>query len=322
MEALRDVLRGRVHEIVNEKIIEPAIDEAQRFLAEKYASLPKTAAGLPILDAGARLTPVELETIRNHQALNEIVSTVADITNDAAGSVQASPAQFGDFPLLDIGTKMKRVGILLSRDAFGLHLTNPANRLQATIFINPLNFAPEASPAHLASLIWHTIKHELVHEKVSGHHEGFTTGEVKLAHGLGARFEVQALQKLEKAYADPADSTRIRKDLSDALQIYSESRFRSEVERDVLGGEGSRTGSPPAGTEVRGGAAPGLPTGRVETIRTGQPPAGGTKLGPGEGGTGGLASRKKLRRTSRMEPPPFRQQPLATAEPPMAAAAA
>ena len=117
-----------------------------------------------------------------------------------------------------MGKKVKRIGLVFSKEIHGVHITDPLDKSHATIFINPFDPSIQ-NPDEYASLIWHTIKHEMVHDAVKGHNESFTTAEAKVSIVLG-KMEIYALTKLRGVYADPVEDGAVREDLDRPLQIY------------------------------------------------------------------------------------------------------
>ena len=149
-----------------------------------------------------------------------------------------------------LGEDIERAGLVLSGsqsyNLLGVHISNSSTG-KATVFINPFAYAWEgygeeaATPDAAASMVWHTIKHEILHDKIKGHPSDFSAKEAELGRAL-AEMEIQAMLRLRTAYEDP-DTGGFRPGINRALQIYRESRGREERETDPFGGEESRHGA-------------------------------------------------------------------------------
>ena len=249
-EALRgDKINGAINKLVKDKITQAAIDAHKQIISAMYWQYPMLMGYMPLFDSGSRLLPEELNELMENKALKEISDTIMDIT--AAARQMLVNAAGSNYALGEIGERTKRVGIVLSDKVHGVHITNPEDKSHATVFINPFD-KEDNSPDEYASLMWHTIQHELVHDEVSGHNESFTTGFKNVSRALGS-MNIKALTELRNKYADPSDPTRVRPDFDRAFQIYRLSRARAESTPDILGGEESRSElDRPGGKEDRG----------------------------------------------------------------------
>ena len=155
------------------------------------------------------------------------------------------------YNLEGMGKNVKRIGLVFSKEIHGVYITDPLDTSHATIFINPFDASIE-NPDEYASLNWHTIKHELIHDVVKGHTESFTSAEARVSSVLG-KMEIKALTKLRGVYADPVEDGAVREDLDRPLQIYQDSRRRGETTPDIFGGEESRAEVAGPGGKERGG---------------------------------------------------------------------
>ena len=254
--ANRESLRGEkineaIDKMVKEKITNAIIEAHKKQIAEMYWNFPKIDGYIPLFDSGGRLKPEELEELMGNAAVNDIANAILDLSAEARNLL--TKAAENNYALGNIGEKTKRIGIVLSSDVHGVHITNPEDKDHATVFINPFD-KEENTPDDYASLMWHTIQHELVHDEVSGHNESFTTGFKNVSRALGS-LNIKALTELRDKYADPNDSTRLRPDFDRAFQIYTQSRARNESTPDIFRGEESRTGlDRPGGKEDREGS--------------------------------------------------------------------
>lgn len=240
-EGLRTQTKDAVERAINEMFINPARKKLKEQIAQIYRNLPTMNLGggrvAPIFDSGSRLTPEELTKIANNPALKKIVDVFDNIASDMIERLKISPFhKFLDLqPQEFLGSKIERLGIVLSDKVHGVHVKAPEGS-KATMFINPLQFHEDATPDQIASLMHHTIKHELIHDLISGHNETFTSAEAKVSHYLGFESEFASMRRIKDAYTDPTTQS-IRKELDEALRIYKESRGRAEVTPDLLGGE-------------------------------------------------------------------------------------
>jgi len=236
-EALRGDIDKAIDELVKEKVTKALIDAHKKQISEMYWKFPMLDGYIPVFDSGGRLKPEELKELMENPALKEISNSIMDLAAEARNLLVK--AAENNYALGQMGEKTKRIGIVFSDAIHGVHITNPEDPDHATVFINPFDSHQDSSPFEYASLMWHTIKHELVHDEVSGHSESFTTGEKNVSRAVGS-MEIKALTELRDKYADPRDSTQIRPDFNRALQIYRESRGRPESTPDIFRGEESR----------------------------------------------------------------------------------
>lgn len=239
-ETLRDSVTKRVEELIQEKFVKPAQKEYVEFLSQKYNSLPTintTVGPVPIYDAGARLEPHELEQLSTTREFQALAGEISNVLNSTLGRIASSDV-LESTGLTGLGGTIKRVGIVLSPEIHGVYIPKPGTGgSEATVLINPLSFAEGTAPEEISSLVWHTIKHEILHDKIKGHYESFTTGEASLSHAIGRRHETEMLEALDHAYARPGKPFALREGLIDALQIYNKSRGREAREKDIFGGE-------------------------------------------------------------------------------------
>jgi hypothetical protein len=260
-ESLRTEAKDKVKDFVKNEVIDSAVKRHQKLVSDLYHDLPMLENGyVPFFDAGGRLTPEELKEIQSDPAMNQIGDEIFDLTArartilDDNGEIQSN--------LSGIGKKVKRVGLVFSPEIHGVHITDPMDKSHATILINPFDKNID-NPDDYASLVWHTIKHELIHDAVSGHNESFTSAEAAVSRALG-KMEIKALTRLRGTYADPNDSERVRADLDRPLQIYQESRGRQENSPDIFGGEASHTNV--AGPEGKGAGGAGIQSSGKGTV--------------------------------------------------------
>lgn len=254
----------------------------QKQLTDTYHDLPKIGDN-PVFDVGNRLTKAEFEYFSNHPAVQKVVSEISDVAREAIDQVRKSGLAKGTMLGEDFGNSVKRVGTILSHAVHGLYGIDPNDVRNATLFIDPFNRISK-DPASAASLIWHTIKHELLHDVIKGHDEEFTTAEASLARALGSKFETNALERLTKVYADPADESRLHPELENPIRIYEQSRLRREGVPVLSGGEAVRPGIQPQTGREAAGFAGVQPSGEgvVRPVEAAQVDPG--KVVPGENG--------------------------------------
>ena len=234
-EEMRGEIDDQVRKYVEENIVKPAQTQATEFISKKYNSLPTVGKDFDsvIFDSGQRLDEHELSKLQNNADFVNLSDEIAQVLDDSL--VHLEGADLGVYT--GLGGKIERAGIVFAKELHGVHITDPKTG-RATVFINPFTANEGSSPRKAASLTWHTIKHEILHDKITGHNEGFTSGLVKLDEALGEYTE--AIGRLIHAYADPTDPTKFRKGLIDAKKLYTESRDRTEREKDIFKGQSSR----------------------------------------------------------------------------------
>ncbi len=248
-ETMRDALKSHVDQLIKEKIIEPAVNDAVAFLSERYQSFPKfgSKVDIPFFDSGLRLEPNELRQILKDPEVIRLAEGIHSIINRAIGLL-GSPESKHRLPR-DIGTGVKRSGLAFSDEFHGVYVPNPDLPREGTIFINPFSFREGMTPREIGSQVWHTIKHELIHDKIKGHNEQFTVAETEVAIAL-SKIETQSTLQIKDLYADHPtgpSQDQIRRGLARAIQIYRESRGRESREADPFRGERSTTGDRPVG---------------------------------------------------------------------------
>lgn len=238
-ESLRSAAQGAINEIIKREIIQPAVSKEREIISQLYHSLP-TIAGtkMPLFDAGGRFKEKELKEMQSNPVVRELADKIQSLVSRVIDKSRAS----GMMPVsaTDIGKTIKRVGLVFSDKIHGVFITDPKDTSHATLLIDPFNHVSD-SPWNAASLIWHTIKHEIVHDVAKGHDETFTTLEKDLSRSLG-QLELHALRELSEVYGDPNNQDRLRPDINRPLQIYRESRGRPETQADIFGGENLRRG--------------------------------------------------------------------------------
>lgn len=265
-EALRGVQKEAIQKLVKEKIIDPLMDKQRETISGIYHNLPRlTWTGTPFFDSGTRLTPEETSKILNDPHVNRISSAIQKAAYGAIKEIQRSERDLGGIKPADFAKSIQRVGLVFADEIHGVFIKDPVNTGHSTIFIDPFNRIP-SSPDGAASLIWHTIKHEIVHDQIKGHNESFTSMEAAVSRAIGGKFERGILEDIEKAYADPNDPRTIHPGLSQALQIYGERLGRKQTTPDLFGGEASRAGGQPGpGLDLR--ASQGVRRGGAGTVR-------------------------------------------------------
>jgi hypothetical protein len=226
---------------VTKEVFEASAKKHNKEVEEAIRNLPTIKVGtteIPVFDSGKRMTPEEMARLQSDPAFIDLAHTVHRVTKDAIAKLSTA-----DLPiqLAGLGNKIQKIGMVFSDKLHGVHITNPLNKEETFLFINPFTDL-KGSPERAASQVWHTIKHEIIHDKVKGHYETFTSAEAAVAGALGSRSELGGIQELEDVYADPANPGGIRPDLGGALQLYEDSRGRKETAPDIFGGEGLATG--------------------------------------------------------------------------------
>jgi hypothetical protein len=245
-EANREGLRGptdeAIDEAVNQHFIEPALNAARDEIGKMYDSLPsiqfKDGTKAPVYDAGSRFTPEELQQIMSNPVIQSITKTMHSGMREMTDRLNQGTvnAWFGGGPnAKKLGAGVERIGIVFSDKVHGVYVPNIAREGKGSIFINPLSFAEGTTPDEVASLMHHTMKHELIHDLVKGHNETFTSAEAKVSQALGLRFELKNMEAIRAAYTGGSDA--FKPQLSEALRLYKESRGRAETAADIFGGE-------------------------------------------------------------------------------------
>jgi 8-oxo-dGTP pyrophosphatase MutT (NUDIX family) len=252
-EAFRNAeVESKVRDLVKEHIFREIFNQRNREISAAIRDLPTINIGateIPIFDSGKRLTPVEIEQLQTDPAFIDLVHTIHQLTQAAIArlSTEKLPTirdHYGQVVDLNgLGSKIKKIGMVFSDTLHGVHITDPTDADNTLLFVNPFSFAQNStSTARAASTVWHTIKHEIIHDKVKGHNETFTSAEAIVAGALGSRSELASIQELEDVYADTDNPGAIRPDLNSALQLYADSRGRPETVSDLFRGEGLDTG--------------------------------------------------------------------------------
>ena len=240
-ESLAGDTNAVVAKAINDIFINPAYERMQKELGKIYATLPNMNLSggrtAPIFDSGSRFTQDELTQISNNPALVKIADVFDNVAGNMIEKLKGSGFhKFFDYPPEKfVGENVERLGLVFSDKVHGVYVKNPAST-KATMFINPLQYDEAAEPDQVASLMHHTLKHELIHDWAKGHNETFTSAEAKISHFLGIDFEINSMRSIKNAYTEPG-TQRLRKELGEAIRIYKESRGRPEVTPDLLGGE-------------------------------------------------------------------------------------
>ena len=264
-ESLRSNTEEAIKDLVKEKITTALIQRHIEHVSHIYHNLPTIqGTNLPIFDSGTRLTPEEMAELQSNPAIMAIGESINQLSAYAIAILQNSSMGV-DFS--NLRNHIKRVGLVFSQELHGVYVTDPLNPTSATIFINPFTSEDDA-PYETASLVWHTIKHELIHDEVKGHHETFTSAEAATSRALG-RMEIDALMRLRDDYADPNDSERLRPEFNRAFQIYKDSRGRPESSPDIFGGEALHAEM--AGRQAGPGSQPGVRAGGEDAVSGAKP---------------------------------------------------
>lgn len=232
-------VKDKIRELITKHVFEAAVKEHNKQIGEALRGLPSIKIGateIPIFDSGKRLTDEEMEQLKNDPAFIDLAFTISSVTEDAIAKLGRAELPSN---LANLGKRVRKIGIVFSDRLHGVHIADPEDPQYALLFINPFQ-GIESDPERAASTIWHTIKHELIHDQVSGHSETFTSAEVAVAGALGSKRELAAIQELEDVYVDPDKPGGIRPDLNRALQLYAFSRVRPETQKDIFRGEGLR----------------------------------------------------------------------------------
>jgi hypothetical protein len=265
-EAFRNEdLKSKIEELIKKHVFEASANKHRKEISDAIRNLPAIQIGatdIPVFDSGQRMTPEEIKELQSDPAFIDLSHTIHRVTQQTIRKLSTAEGLHGD--LKGMGDKIKKIGIVFSDKLHGVHITDPENPENTLLLINPFLHL-QANPERAASTIWHTIKHEIIHDRVKGHSESFTSAEVAVAGALGSRSELAGIQELEDVYADPDNPGAIRPDLSRAIQLYEDSRTRGETSPDIFGGEGLHTGIHAGGEGGRGHDA-GLRTGREETV--------------------------------------------------------
>jgi hypothetical protein len=242
-EDLKDSIKQFINKTVMREIIEPAVNRAAEELGRLYDGLPQIIPGVTVYDAGKRFTAEEMDTLAKNPAVIQIARTIKNVTTEAL-NILGEPGLNNvlNYPEKEpLGSGIKRIGLVFSDAVHGVMIPRPGAKGQGaterTILINPFSSHFPGDIESISSLIWHTIKHEIVHDKIGGHNESFTTVEANISQYLGARTETQFLKRIKEALGDADDSQRVRPEFNDALQLYQESRGRAEREKDVFRSE-------------------------------------------------------------------------------------
>ena len=294
--ANRESLRGKtlatIDQIIKEEVINPAVNEARNYLQKQYDNMPSltlaTGKKIPFHDAGERLTSAEKAILKTNKDFQHLAATIVRVAEDARDVAKTSEL-LGTYS--KTGEGVERIGLIFSDKVYGVHVPNPSSSPRvSTVLLDPFHFQETSQPSQIASLYWQTIKHELLHDKVSNHYDSFTTGEVKLSEALG-HLDLTSLEALRDAYS--GETSTLRPGVADALRVYKESRGRAENAPDLFGGEESRTERSSTGQYSKTKDIEGLRSSKkpaVETSRAG--PVGK----PGERGSFRIESKKEPKR--------------------------
>ena len=276
-EELRDVIKKHVVDTIKKEIVEPAQMRGTNIVQAKYDQLPQFPSGARFYDVGARMTPDEMQEIMEHPDVQAIAASVQDAITQAVDKLMSS-LTYHEFKSEPFGTSTNRSGLIFSDQVHGLHIPEPGATVRqggkATTLINPFSFEPGTEPANIASGIWNTIKHELVHDIVSGHYDRFALGEYELARALGALEEIKWLTKFKELYEGDRPG-QLKDSLQRAIQIYTESIGRPANEADPFGGTPLSRQTP----ELPGGREEGSP-GNIRRDRPGAVRRPGVKSRP------------------------------------------
>ncbi len=257
--ANREEMRGDIDEqlrkYVNDNIVKPAQAKATEFISKKYNSLPNVGKDFDVVmfDAGQRLDEKEFASLKQNADFVNLSDEIAQVLDDSLVHLESANM----VPYVGMGSNIERAGIVFSKELHGVHITDPKTG-KATVFINPFTAKESSSPRQAANLTWHTIKHEILHDKIKGHNQEFTSGLVLIDEALGEYNE--AIGRLSHAYADPTDPTKFRQGIIDARKLYTESRDRPEREKDIFKGQASsatREDGSPVRKETEGGRGAG-----------------------------------------------------------------
>ena len=172
----REEMRGdfdkKLRQWVRVNIADPAMKSANDFISKKYSSLPVIGGQFKsvLFDSGARLEPHELKALQGNKDFVELTEDISQVIDDTMATL-AEQGRVLKGGLEGLGSDIERAGIVFSKDLHGVHIQNTATG-KATVFINPFSSIAEGStPRETASVAWHTIKHEILHDKVKGHNQ-------------------------------------------------------------------------------------------------------------------------------------------------------
>lgn len=236
-ESMQEDVKKAFQNAFEQKILKPLRAKTVAAIDKVYDNLPKlkNTAGveMPIFDSGQRMTPVEIQELQNNRALQVLGTATNNIVQSMKQQLSRPEVQqlFGK----KLGPGVERVGFLFSKGQHGVNVPNVKTPGKNTVFINPFLYHIDSND-EIASLMFHTLKHEVLHDVLGDHDESFTTGEAKISHFLGADFEIYGLRSMKEAY-EQARGPNLRKDYNRAVQIYEDSRTRSATTEDLLGGQ-------------------------------------------------------------------------------------
>lgn len=240
-EALRDTFLPKMKQAIYERMFAPLAIKRVSLLKETYDSLDDVIVQdrfqpVYVLDSGARATADELKKMLSTPGMQKAISKTLAVLDEVVTRL-LTPTQ---------AATIERTGVLLHQRVAGIFIPNPSDTGKSTVLINPFDLlnVMEHPSGDVASGIFHTIVHEVVHYKARGHNETFTT-ELALAYlKLGGRFEIASVGKIMDAYGHGKYGDELNDDVAEALQVYIESRRRDVVKEDALSGTGHHVQRP------------------------------------------------------------------------------
>jgi hypothetical protein len=194
----------------------------------------------------AGFSELELADIQSDTDVKNLTSTLVRVGQKLIATLNTTFKQAG-LDTFALGEPVE-VSVVLNDRVHGYNLgyqSTTGGRYSRLIAINPLSLIKGLpkdmqTPHVMASLIWHTLKHEISHDAVGGHNESFTMEETRTST-LAGKFELAAIELLRKAYGK---GNQFKPGIAKAFQIYENHFGRGGRARGAVGGQsGSVAGS-------------------------------------------------------------------------------
>lgn len=236
-KALNSLSRVKDYEATGQAASDKVVEAFGNQVRDEYHNLTDISKGIPVIDAGHRLTPDELKLITEHPIVKQVAEKVNDIARRAIEKINSSGKLGQGILPSKIGDTVQRIGLGFLDEMYGAYAPDPENPKSATIFIDALKHAGQ-DPAYLADRVVSTLEHELLHDRIKGHGEDFTTALTEIHAALGSEFSAELSKELRGIYADPNEPGKFHPEFSKALQVYEQARnrFGSSPEDEVRAG--------------------------------------------------------------------------------------
>lgn len=252
-ETVRVEHKNTIGQAINEFISAPASQAQADKLQLLYDAMPsfklENGADFYVHDGGGKFTSDELAAFMAHPKVQELATLTEKTIIDYLHNIRsASGNKYSwEAKVTRVGFILNDNGLLPSNEAkyhMGIWIPHPAiNSGKATILINPFSMIARGD-VDLSSAGWeHTIIHELAHneptptgEDAHGITHDYLMGE--LVQLIGARYAHEIRTHFTKIVTGTRDGTRYLPEVQEVLQRYTESRGRTEVQKDPLSTSG------------------------------------------------------------------------------------